>query len=150
VAIAHLRLENYKRNHEFESHLLGIQPARNFSGVDSLIEVFPENGQFSGREARTSGEAQPLVRIQILSAIKSPDFFLVELVSFSEGLDFTTTKRKLLYQMLSAFARSGRDCIRERVPCGVRNVRAKGKRFGRPLVFVDSSRIAAPRTRGNS
>ena len=51
----------------------------------------------------------------------------VELVSFSEGLDFTTTTGKLLYQVLSAFAEFERDCIRERVRAGMRNARAKGK-----------------------
>ena len=56
----------------------------------------------------------------------------VELVSFSEGLDFTTTSGKLLYQMLSAFAEFERDCIRERVRSGMRNARAKGKKIGRP------------------
>jgi DNA invertase Pin-like site-specific DNA recombinase len=56
----------------------------------------------------------------------------VEFVSFSEGLDFTTTTGKLLYQMLSAFAEFERDCIRERVRAGMRKARAKGKRIGRP------------------
>src|ERR1700733_8039673 len=56
----------------------------------------------------------------------------VELVSFSEGLDFTTTTGKLLYQVLSAFAEFERDCIRERVRAGMRNARAKGKSIGRP------------------
>ena len=56
----------------------------------------------------------------------------VELVSFSEGLDFTTTTGNLLYQVLSAFAEFERDCIRERVRAGMRNARAKGKRIGRP------------------
>jgi DNA invertase Pin-like site-specific DNA recombinase len=56
----------------------------------------------------------------------------VELVSFSEGLDFTTTTGKLLYQMLSAFAEFERDYIRERVRAGMRNARAKGKKIGRP------------------
>ena len=56
----------------------------------------------------------------------------VELVSFSEGLDFTTTTGKLLYQVLSAFAEFERDCIRERVRAGMRNARAKGERIGRP------------------
>src|ERR1017187_5715245 len=56
----------------------------------------------------------------------------VELVSFSEGLDFTTTTGKLLYQMLSAFAEFERDCIRERARAGMRNARAKGKRIGQP------------------
>jgi DNA invertase Pin-like site-specific DNA recombinase len=50
----------------------------------------------------------------------------VELVSFSEGLDFTTTTGKLLYQVLSAFDEFERDCIRERVRAGIRNARAKG------------------------
>jgi DNA invertase Pin-like site-specific DNA recombinase len=56
----------------------------------------------------------------------------VELVSFSEGLDFTTTTGKLLFQIISAFAEFERDCIRERVLAGTRNARAKGKRIGRP------------------
>lgn len=56
----------------------------------------------------------------------------IELVSFSEGLDFTTTTGKLLFQIISAFAEFERDCIRERVRAGRRNARAKGKRIGRP------------------
>jgi DNA invertase Pin-like site-specific DNA recombinase len=56
----------------------------------------------------------------------------IELVSFSEGLDFTTTTGKLLYQIISAFAEFERDCIRERVRAGMRNAKAKGKRIGRP------------------
>src|ERR1017187_10315207 len=56
----------------------------------------------------------------------------VELVSFSERLDFTTTTGKLLYQVLSAFAEFERDCIRERVRAGMRNARAKGRPIGRP------------------
>ncbi len=45
----------------------------------------------------------------------------IELVSFSEGLDFTTTVGKLLFQIISAFAEFERDCIRERVRAGMRN-----------------------------
>jgi DNA invertase Pin-like site-specific DNA recombinase len=74
----------------------------------------------------------------------------VELVSFSEGLDFTTTTGKLLYQMLSAFSEFERDCIRERVRSGLRNARAKGKRLGRPRVFADAHRIATLRAQGRS
>lgn len=36
----------------------------------------------------------------------------IELISFSEGLDFTTTTGKLLFQIISAFAEFERDCIR--------------------------------------
>ena len=56
----------------------------------------------------------------------------VELVSFSEGLDFTTTTGKLLFQIISAFAEFERDCIRERVRAGMRNAKANGRRIGRP------------------
>ena len=58
----------------------------------------------------------------------------IELVSFSEGLDFTTPTGKLLFQIISAFAEFERDCIRERVRAGLRNAKAKGKgkRIGRP------------------
>lgn len=56
----------------------------------------------------------------------------IELVSFSEGLDFTTTTGKFLFQIISAFAEFERDCIRERVLAGMRNARAKGKCIGRP------------------
>jgi DNA invertase Pin-like site-specific DNA recombinase len=74
----------------------------------------------------------------------------VELISFSEGLDFTTTTGKLLYQVISAFAEFERDCIRERVTAGLRNARAKGKRLGRPPVVVDAPRIAVLRSQGRS
>jgi DNA invertase Pin-like site-specific DNA recombinase len=74
----------------------------------------------------------------------------VELISFSEGLDFTTTTGKLLYQVISAFAEFERDCIRERVTAGLRNARAKGKRLGRPPVVVDAARIAVLRSQGRS
>lgn len=74
----------------------------------------------------------------------------VELISFSEGLDFTTTTGKLLYQVISAFAEFERDCIRERVTAGLRNARAKGKRLGRPPVVVDAPRIAVLRAQGRS
>jgi DNA invertase Pin-like site-specific DNA recombinase len=58
----------------------------------------------------------------------------IELVSFSEGLDFTTTTGKLVFQIISAFAEFERDCIRERVRAGMRNAKAKGKRMGRPPI----------------
>ncbi len=70
----------------------------------------------------------------------------IELVSFSEGLDFTTTTGKLLFQIISAFAEFERDCIRERVRAGMRNAKAKGKRIGRPpcsYLTVETRRAVA-------
>jgi DNA invertase Pin-like site-specific DNA recombinase len=74
----------------------------------------------------------------------------VELISFSEGLDFTTTTGKLLYQVISAFAEFERDCIRERVVAGLRNARAKGKHLGRPRVLVNATTIPLLRAQGRS
>ena len=74
----------------------------------------------------------------------------VELISFSEGLDFTTTTGKLLYQVISAFAEFERDCIRERVMAGMRNARARGKCIGRPRKVVDPFRINELRAQGAS
>ena len=42
------------------------------------------------------------------------------------------------------------NLIAERVRAGLRNTRAKGKRLGRPRVYVNSARIAALRARGAS
>ena len=65
----------------------------------------------------------------------------VALISFGEGLDFSTSMGKLFYQLSGAFAEFERDCIRERVRAGMRNARAKGRRIGRPRAVVDAARI---------
>jgi DNA invertase Pin-like site-specific DNA recombinase len=74
----------------------------------------------------------------------------VALISFGEGLDFSTSMGKLFYQLSGAFAEFERDCIRERVKAGLRNAVAKGKRLGRPRSIVDATRIDALSTQGRS
>jgi DNA invertase Pin-like site-specific DNA recombinase len=66
----------------------------------------------------------------------------IELVSYSEGLDFTTTTGKLLYQLLAAFGEFERNVICERVQSGLRAAKARGVRLGRPRVPVDAAQIA--------
>jgi len=85
--------------------------------------------------------------VRLLEDLRQLD---VELISFSEGLDFTTTTGKLLYQVISAFAEFERDCIRERVRAGMRNARAQGKRIGRPPVVVDAAQVARLRAQNHS
>lgn len=65
----------------------------------------------------------------------------VALISFGEGLDFSTSMGKLFYQLSGAFAEFERDCIRDRVRAGMRNARAKGRHIGRPRAVVDVARI---------
>jgi DNA invertase Pin-like site-specific DNA recombinase len=74
----------------------------------------------------------------------------VELISFSEGLDFTTSHGKLMFQLLSAFSEFEREVIRERVLAGLRNARARGIVLGRRRVPVDAARIAKLRAQGAS
>src|SRR5260370_37186724 len=72
------------------------------------------------------------------------------LISFGEGLYFSTSMGKLFYQLSGAFAEFERDCIRERVKAGLRNARAEGKLLGRPRISVDATRISLLRTQGRS
>jgi DNA invertase Pin-like site-specific DNA recombinase len=74
----------------------------------------------------------------------------VALISFGEGLDFSTSMGKLFYQLSGAFAEFERDCIRERVKAGLRNARARGRRLGRPRAVVDVTRIGVLRAQGRS
>jgi DNA invertase Pin-like site-specific DNA recombinase len=74
----------------------------------------------------------------------------IEFVSFSEQMDTNTPAGKMVFTVLGAVAELERSLIVERVKSGLRNACAKGKRFGRPHVFVDPRRIAALRSQGLS
>ena len=85
--------------------------------------------------------------IRLLEDFKSWD---VQLVSFSEGLDFTTSTGKLFYQLLGAFSEFERETIRERVKAGMRNARARGVRLGRPAIQIDVAEVHRLRGAGLS
>jgi len=51
---------------------------------------------------------------------------------------------------VGAISEFERSLITERVRAGIRNARNKGRRFGRPRLVVDSSRIARLRANGAS
>jgi DNA invertase Pin-like site-specific DNA recombinase len=55
-----------------------------------------------------------------------------------------------MFQIIGAMAEFERALIQERVRAGIRNAKAKGKRIGRPRVFVDAARIASLRAQGRS
>ena len=74
----------------------------------------------------------------------------VELISFSENLDFTSSTGKLFYSLLGAFAEFERETIRERVRSGMRNARSRGVRLGRRVVQVDSETVRRLRSEGKS
>jgi len=76
--------------------------------------------------------------------------FGVAFVSLRDNLDLSTPSGRLMFQIIGAMAEFERALIQERVRAGIRNARAKGRRLGRPRVFVDASKIAALRTQGRS
>jgi len=56
----------------------------------------------------------------------------VQFVSYSEGLDTSTSQGRLVFGVIGAIAEFERDLIRERVNAGLRRAREEGKRLGRP------------------
>src|SRR5712691_11567328 len=74
----------------------------------------------------------------------------VELISFSENLDFTSSTGKLFYSLLAAFSEFERAVICERVRSGMRNARARGVKLGRKVVDVDTAEVHRLRATGAS
>ena len=61
-----------------------------------------------------------------------------------------TPSGRLMFQIIGAMAEFERSLIQERVRAGLRNARAKGKKFGRPRAQVDPVRVATLRSEGLS
>ena len=74
----------------------------------------------------------------------------VAFISLRDNLDLSTPSGRLMFQIIGAMAEFERALIQERVRAGLRNARAKGKRLGRPRVYVNTSRIADLRSQGLS
>jgi len=55
-----------------------------------------------------------------------------------------------MFQIIGAIAEFERSLIHERVKAGLRNARAKGKRLGRPPIFVSQNRLDTLRDSGAS
>lgn len=86
----------------------------------------------------------------LVNALEQLDSLGVSFISLHDNLDFTTPSGRLMFQIIAAMAEFERALIQERVRAGLRNARAKGKRLGRPRVFVDAAQIAALRNQGRS
>src|SRR5664279_3560293 len=74
----------------------------------------------------------------------------VAFVSLRDNLDLSTPSGRLMFQIIGAMAEFERSLIQERVKAGLRNARARGKKFGRPRAVVDAARVAALRRDGLS
>ena len=74
----------------------------------------------------------------------------IQFISYNENIDTSSPLGQALFTIVSAVAQLERDLIRERVSAGIRNARAKGKKFGRPMRAVDQDRILQMRVEGLS
>ena len=78
------------------------------------------------------------------------DAYGIAFVSLRDNLDLGTPSGRLMFQIIGAMAEFERALIQERVRSGLAHARAKGKRLGRPRVFVSESRIVDLRNSGLS
>lgn len=76
--------------------------------------------------------------------------FLEHSVVGNFDLHTATLAGRMVFTILGAVAELERSLIVERVKAGLRNARAKGKRLGRPRVFLDRSKVVALRAEGLS
>ena len=86
----------------------------------------------------------------LLRALETFQALGIHFVSLSESLDTSTPAGKMVFTVLGAVAELERSLIVERVKAGLRNARAKGKRLGRPRIFVDASKVTNLRKQGRS
>jgi len=74
----------------------------------------------------------------------------IAFISLRDNLDLSTPTGRLMFQLLAAMAEFEHSLIQERVKAGMRHARAKGKRIGRPRVFVSESKVEQLRASGAS
>jgi len=74
----------------------------------------------------------------------------IDFISFTEGVDTSTTSGELLFHIMGAVAQFERDLIAERVRAGIAHARAMGKRIGRPRADIDVDEARHLRSQGQS
>src|SRR5258707_6345839 len=77
----------------------------------------------------------------LVNALAELEAFGLSFISLRDNLDLSTPSGRLMFQIIGAMAEFERSLIQERGKAGLRNARAKGKRLGRPPVFVSQSRL---------
>jgi len=86
----------------------------------------------------------------LVNALAELEALGLTFVSLRDNLDLSTPSGRLMFQIIGAMAEFERSLIQERVKAGLRNARAKGKRLGRPPIFVSQSRLDTLRASGAS
>jgi DNA invertase Pin-like site-specific DNA recombinase len=86
----------------------------------------------------------------LVNALAELEALGLTFISLRDNLDLSTPSGRLMFQIIGAMAEFERSLIQERVKAGLRNARAKGKRLGRPPIFVSQSRLDSLRASGAS
>jgi DNA invertase Pin-like site-specific DNA recombinase len=86
----------------------------------------------------------------LVNALAELEALGLTFISLRDNLDLSTPSGRLMFQIIGAMAEFERSLIQERVKAGLRNARAKGKRLGRPPIFVSHSRLDTLRASGAS
>lgn len=74
----------------------------------------------------------------------------VDFISVSEDIDTTTPAGWLMFQLVGAMAEFERSILIERTKAGLAVAKAKGKKLGRPHIFVDRQNIIKMHKEGKS
>ena len=127
-------------------------------GVSGSKESRPELNQLMADAHRRKFDAVLVWKIDrfgrslkhLVNALADLCAYGVAFISFRDNLDLSTPSGRLMFQIIGAMAEFERSLIQERVRAGLRNARAKGKKFGRPRADVDSDRVVALRSDGLS
>ena len=127
-------------------------------GVSGSKESRPELSQLIADAHRRKFDAVLVWKIDrfgrslkhLVNALADLCAYGVAFISFRDNLDLSTPSGRLMFQIIGAMAEFERSLIQERVRAGLRNARAKGKKFGRPRAQVDANRVAALRRDGLS
>ncbi len=127
-------------------------------GISGSKESRPELNRLTADAHRRAFDAVLVWKIDrygrslkhLVNALADLNAYGVAFVSFRDNLDLSTPSGRLMFQIIGAMAEFERSLIQERVRAGLRNARAKGKKFGRPRARVDAASVAALRSEGLS
>ncbi len=86
----------------------------------------------------------------LVNALAELEALGLSFISLRDNLDLSTPSGRLMFQIIGAMAEFEKSLIQERVKAGLRNARAKGKRLGRPPIFVSQNRLDTLRASGAS
>ena len=139
------------RHNEFE--LVG-----EYSDIESGVKTLPNRNALVHDAFKKKFEAVIVFRFDrfarsLKDLIENLELFRkcgVDFISVSEDIDTSTPTGWLMFQLVGAMAEFERSILIERTKTGLAVAKAKGKKLGRPKIFVDQQNIKRMRQEGKS